>query len=157
MNAVEPVSAHLVLASRFENIEVAERALHDLCSAAGCDGDQLYWVVTALREALANAVRHGNHLQPERKVHVDLSVDSGAVTIRVDDEGEGFDPSQIPDPTVPENLLRPSGRGIFYMQQFMNRVQFSRAPGGGTSVLMVKHLQPTTRSAENEKPSPRSR
>jgi serine/threonine-protein kinase RsbW len=157
VNAIEAVNAHLVLASRFENIEVAERALHDLCAAAGCDGEQLYWVVTALREAMANAVRHGNRLQPERKVHVDLSVDSTAVTIRIDDEGEGFDPSLIPDPTVPENLLRPSGRGIFYMQQFMNRVQFSRAPGGGTSVLMIKHLQPTTRSAENEKPSPRSR
>ncbi|HOC42926.1 MAG TPA: ATP-binding protein [Thermoanaerobaculales bacterium] len=157
MNAVDSVNAHLILASRFENIEVAERALHDLCATAGCDGDQLYWVVTALREALANAVRHGNHLLPERKVHVDLSVDAEAVTIRVEDEGEGFDPSQIPDPTVPENLLRPSGRGIFYMQQFMNRVQFSRAPGGGTSVLMVKLLQPTTRSAENEKPNPRSR
>jgi serine/threonine-protein kinase RsbW len=157
VNAIEAVNAHLVLASRFENIEVAERALHDLCATAGCDGEQLYWVVTALREAMANAVGHGNRLQPERKVHVDLSVDSSAVTIRIDDEGEGFDPSLIPDPTVPENLLRPSGRGIFYMQQFMNRVQFSRAPGGGTSVLMVKHLQPTTRSAENEKPSPRSR
>jgi len=46
----EALSAHLVLASRFENIEVAERALHDLCATAGCDGDQLYWVVTALRE-----------------------------------------------------------------------------------------------------------
>jgi serine/threonine-protein kinase RsbW len=79
------------------------------------------------------------------------------VTIRIDDEGEGFDPSRIPDPTVPENLLRPSGRGIFYMQQFMNRVQFSRSSGGGTSVLMVKLLQPTTRSAENEEPDSRSR
>jgi len=157
VNVPEPLSAHLVLASRFENIEVAERALHDLCATAGCDGDQLYWVVTALREAIANAVRHGNRLQPELKVHVDLSIDSRAVTIRIDDEGEGFDPSQIPDPTVPENLLRPSGRGIFYMQQFMNRVQFSRAPGGGTSVLMVKLLQPTTRSSENEEPNPRSR
>lgn len=157
MTATEALSAHLVLASRFENIEVAERALHDLCATAGCDGDQLYWVVTALREAMANAVRHGNRLQPERKVHVDLTVDPDAVTIRIDDEGEGFDPSRIPDPTQPENLLRPSGRGIFYMQQFMNRVQFSRAPGGGTSVLMVKNLQPTTRSADDEKPSSRSR
>jgi serine/threonine-protein kinase RsbW len=157
VTATEALSAHLVLASRFENIEVAERALHDLCATAGCDGDQLYWVVTALREAMANAVRHGNRLQPERKVHVDLSVDPDAVTIRIDDEGEGFDPSRIPDPTQPENLLRPSGRGIFYMQQFMNRVQFSRAPGGGTSVLMVKNLQPTTRSADDEKPSSRSR
>lgn len=137
--------AHLVLGSRFENIEVAERALRDLCDAAGCDGDDLYWVVTALHEAIANAVRHGNKAQPERKVQVDYSVDSCNVTIRVEDEGEGFDPATVPDPTDPENLLRPSGRGIFYMQQFMSRVEFGRSSNGGTSVLMVKQLQPTTK------------
>jgi serine/threonine-protein kinase RsbW len=70
------------------------------------------------------------------------------VTIRIEDEGEGFDPATVPDPTDPENLLRPSGRGIFYMQQFMTRVEFGRASNGGTSVLMVKQLQPTTKECE---------
>ena len=79
---------------------------------------------------------------------VDYSVSSCNVTIRIEDEGEGFDPSTVPDPTDPENLLRPSGRGIFYMQQFMNRVEFGRASNGGTSVLMVKQLQPTTKECE---------
>jgi serine/threonine-protein kinase RsbW len=144
---MDPLRVHLVLASRFENIEVAERAFRDLCSEAGCDGDELYWVVTALREALANAVRHGNRLEPERKVHLEYSVDGCEVLIRVEDEGDGFDVSSIPDPTSPENLLRPSGRGIFYMQQFMTRVEFGRSPGGGTSVLMVKKLQPMTKES----------
>lgn len=148
MNAVEPLRAQLVLASRFENIEVAERALRDLCDRAGCDGDDLYWVVTALREALANAVRHGNRSDPGRNVLVDYSVDGCTVSIRVEDEGEGFDPTAIPDPTEAENLLRPSGRGIFYMQQFMNQVEFSRAATGGTSVLMIKKLQPTTKESD---------
>jgi serine/threonine-protein kinase RsbW len=139
--------ARLVLASRFENIEVAERAFRDLCSEAGCDGDELYWVVTALREALANAVRHGNRLEPERKVHVEYRVDGCQVTIQIEDEGDGFDVSAVPDPTSPENLLRPSGRGIFYMQQFMTRVEFGRSPGGGTTVRMVKKLQPTTKES----------
>jgi serine/threonine-protein kinase RsbW len=144
---MDPLRVHLVLASRFENIEVAERAFRDLCSEAGCDGDELYWVATALREALANAVRHGNRLEPERKVHLEYSVDGCEVLIRVEDEGDGFDVSSIPDPTSPENLLRPSGRGIFYMQQFMTRVEFGRSPGGGTSVLMVKKLQPMTKES----------
>ena len=148
MNAVEPLRAHLVLASRFENIEVAERALRDLCGEAGCDGDDLYWIITALREALANAVRHGNHSDPGRKVKVEYSVDGRTVSIRIEDEGEGFDPTSIPDPTDPENLLRPTGRGIFYMQQFMNQVEFSRSPSGGTSVLMVKQIQPTTKESD---------
>ncbi len=148
MTAAEPLRAHLVLASRFENIEVAEQALRDLCDEAGCDGDDLYWIITALREALANAVRHGNRSDPGRKVLVDFNVEDCTVSIRIEDEGEGFDPKAVPDPTDPENLLRPNGRGIFYMQQFMNHVEFGRGPTGGTSVLMVKQLQPTTKESD---------
>ena len=139
----QSLHAHLVLASRFENIEVAERALRDLCHEVGCDGDDLYWVVTALREALANAVRHGNRSEPERKVLVDYTVDPSTVTIQVEDEGQGFDPGNIPDPTDPETLLRPSGRGIFYMQQFMNRVEFTPRPEGGMAVVMIRDLEGT--------------
>jgi len=129
---------------------VAERALNELCDQVGVEGDELYWIVTALREALANAVRHGNKARPERKVRVDCTIENRTITIRIEDEGDGFDPAKIPDPTKAENLLRPSGRGIFYMQQFMNRVEFSRASTGGTAVLMVKELQPGTRSTEDE-------
>jgi serine/threonine-protein kinase RsbW len=134
------LKANLVLASRFENIEVAERALLDLCHRAGLGGDDDYWLVTALREALANAVRHGNMQDPDRYVRVAYVVENSTVTITVEDEGEGFDPKDIPDPTDPENLLRPNGRGIFYMRQFMNHVEFSPAPGGGTAVRMVRDL-----------------
>ena len=142
--------AHLVLTSRFENIEVAERTLVDLCDRSGCDGDQRYWLVTALREAVANAVLHGNRQDPTRSVHIDFLIEDCVVTIRVEDEGEGFDPGAVPDPTDPGNLLRPSGRGIFYMRQFMTKVEFSCAPEGGTTVVMVKELLPNSRSDGNE-------
>ena len=145
-----PLHAHLILASRFENIEVAERTLLDLCTQAGCGGDDEYWLVTALREALANAIRHGNRENPARKVRVEFGIEEENITIRVEDEGEGFDPSEIPDPTNPENLLRPCGRGIFYMRQFMNRVEFGRAPAGGTAVTMVRRLKSDPRRAEDE-------
>jgi serine/threonine-protein kinase RsbW len=144
------LNADLYLASRFENIEVAERALLDLCQAAGCTGDDEYWLVTALREALANAIRHGNRQDPGRWVRVAYTVENCSVTIRVEDDGDGFDPEEIPDPTAPENLLRASGRGIFYMRQFMDRVEFSSTPGGGTAVVMVRDLAATTRSSEHE-------
>lgn len=139
-------TAHLVLTSRFENIEIAERTLIDLCVQSGCDGDDRYWLVTALREAVANAIRHGNRQDPSRDVRLDFSIEDGEVTIHVEDEGEGFDPGTVPDPTEQTNLLQPSGRGIFYMRQFMTHVEFSRAPGGGTVVKMVRRLQPETRS-----------
>ncbi len=137
------LSADLVLASRFENIEVAERVLVDLCKRARCSEDEEYWLVTALREAVANAVRHGNKQDPGRVVRVTYAVENSAITIRVEDEGTGFDPADIPDPTDPENLLRPNGRGIFYMRQFMTRVEFTPRPEGGMAVVMVRDLEAT--------------
>lgn len=148
MSTDSSLRANLVLASRFENIEVAERALVDLCHRAGCAEDEEYWLVTALREAVANAVRHGNRQDPDRIVRVAYTIDNSTVTIRVEDEGSGFDPADIPDPTAPENLLSPSGRGIFYMRQFMNRVDFDSTANGGTAVVMVKDLA----AQDNDRP-----
>lgn len=135
------LQANLILASRFENIEVAEHTLLDLCRRAGCADEVEYPLVTALREAIANAVRHGNRQDPARLVRLEYRVHDGSITIRVEDEGEGFDPSAVPDPTAEANLLRPSGRGIFYMRRFMRRVEFGRTAGGGTSVVMERDLK----------------
>ena len=140
MTIDKTLRANLALASRFENIEVAERALLDLCRRAGWPADEDYWLVTALREAVANAVRHGNRQDPKRLVRIEYTVHNSTVTISVEDEGQGFDPEDIPDPTDPANLLRPSGRGIFYMRQFMNRVEFRTTENGGTAVLMERQL-----------------
>jgi serine/threonine-protein kinase RsbW len=145
------LQAHLVLSSRFANLEIAEQVLVDLCGEAGLDGDESYWLVTACREAVANAIRHGNRQDPNLRVHIDYRISSEEVVIRVEDEGEGFDLATVPDPTDPELLLRPSGRGIFYMRQFMNRVEFSRTPGGGTAVEMSRRLPSETRSVTDEK------
>jgi serine/threonine-protein kinase RsbW len=140
-----------VLSSRVANIEVAERALLDLCSEGGVDTEECYWLVSACREAVANAVLHGNRQDPDRQVAIGFWIAEGEITMRVEDEGEGFDLDAVPDPTDPELLLRPTGRGIFYMRRFMNRVEFSRAPGGGTAVEMTRRLQSETRSVRNEK------
>lgn len=143
MTTGKSLNASLALASRFENIEVAERALLDLCRRAGWPSDEDYWLVTALREAVANAVRHGNRQDPSRLVRLEYSVADETVTICVEDEGEGFDPGEVPDPTDPANLLRPNGRGIFYMRQFMNRVEFRPTATGGTAVIMERDLNTT--------------
>ena len=134
----------LSLESRFESIEVAERALVDLFQAIGVGEDEEYWILTALREAIANAIRHGHHGRPEEAVRVDYRVEGDQISITVADQGDGFDSAVIPDPREAENILKPCGRGIFYMRRFMDEVAFRRGPSGGTIVAMNRKL--TSRS-----------
>ncbi len=130
----------LSLESRFESIEVAERALGDLLAEVGLGDDEEYWILTALREAIANAIRHGHREHPDESVRVDFRVESDQISITVLDQGDGFDPSVIPDPREAENILKPCGRGIFYMRRFMDEVVFHREQGGGTMVTMSRRL-----------------
>lgn len=133
--------AQMQLLSSFENIEIADGMLQELCSSAAVDEETAYWVGMALREALANAIKHGNKLNPEKRVHVVVRIDPGReLCLEVEDEGEGFAPANVVDPTSPENLLRESGRGIFYIRHFMDAVDFSPGERGGTRLALVKKL-----------------
>jgi serine/threonine-protein kinase RsbW len=132
--------AQLQLLSVYENIELAQRVLAELCGSGHIDDETTYWVGMALREALANAIKHGNKLNSEKRVLVHMLLLDGQLQIEVEDEGEGFDPLQLEDPTSPENLLRSSGRGVFYMHQFMDEVYFRAGELGGTRVELIKHL-----------------
>lgn len=131
---------HLAIGSRFENIELVQVVLNDSLERLGLDGDARHWIDIAVREAVANAIKHGNALDPAKKVRVDAGIESGELIIRIEDEGPGFDPSHLADPLAPENLLRPNGRGIFYMRSFMDDIQYSARPGGGTVVTLRKRL-----------------
>lgn len=103
------------------------------------DDDHLFAVRLALEEALVNAMKHGNKLDPSRSVRVSYRVLPERVEIRVTDEGGGFDPGVIPDPTSDENLDKPCGRGVMLMRCYMDEVTYSPA---GNEVFMVKHRQP---------------
>jgi serine/threonine-protein kinase RsbW len=91
-----------------------------------------------------NAIKHGNRFDPAKIVTVEFALEPEgapqALVIRVTDEGEGFEPLEVADPLAPENLLRSSGRGIFFMRSFMDDVTHTRRPAGGTEVQMVKRL-----------------
>jgi serine/threonine-protein kinase RsbW len=104
--------------------------------------DELGWpqrdvfgVHLAVEEALANAIGHGNQLDPTKQVHVVLSLSKTLLRIEIADEGNGFDPGSVPDPTDPDNLETASGRGIMLMRNFMSRVDFSQT---GNRVIMEK-------------------
>ncbi|HSF41079.1 MAG TPA: ATP-binding protein [Thermoanaerobaculia bacterium] len=131
---------HLSIGSRFENIELVQVVLKNALVRLGVDEDKRHWIDLAVREAVANAIKHGNEQNPDKKVLVDLRVEGEDLVIRVQDEGAGFDPDHIPDPLDPGNILRSNGRGIFYMKSFMDEINYGSAPDGGTLVTLRKRL-----------------
>jgi len=136
----EPSPFHLTIGSRFENIELVHAVLSDALSAFDLDEESRHWIDLAVREAVANAIKHGNRLEPNKRVEIDLELQHEELVVRVRDEGEGFDPGDLNDPLAPENRLRPNGRGIFYMKSFMDDIQYRFRPGEGTEVTLRKRL-----------------
>ena len=96
---------------------------------------EIFSVKLALEEALVNAIKHGNQFDQNKKVHIAYNVEPERFDIRITDEGRGFDPADVPDPTAVENLERPCGRGLMLMRYYMNEVSFSP---DGNSVSMTK-------------------
>lgn len=144
-------SFHLAIGSRFENIELVQLVLKDSLDQLGLDDDNRHWIDVAVREAVANAIKHGNLQDPVKQVQVDLTLEGSELVIRVQDEGKGFDPADLEDPLAPENLLKPNGRGIFYMKSFMDDIQYGLRPGGGTVVTLRKRLARITRHDQPER------
>jgi serine/threonine-protein kinase RsbW len=111
---------------------------------AGMDEDTVHWIGVAVRESVINAIKHGNREHPGKLVTVEFTfapvTDPRELVVRVLDEGEGFDPQEVADPLAPENMLKASGRGIFFMRSFMDDVVLRRASDGGMEVRMVKKL-----------------
>jgi serine/threonine-protein kinase RsbW len=131
---------HLAIGSRFENVEIVQIVLNDALERLGVEADARHWIDLAVREAVANAIKHGNRADPEKRVEVSMRREDGEVVVRVEDEGGGFDPARVVDPLAPENLLRPDGRGIFYIEKFMDGVEWGARPGGGTVVTLRKRV-----------------
>jgi serine/threonine-protein kinase RsbW len=128
------------LSSRFENIEMAQHLCGKLLDGRDVSEETKHWILMALREALANAIKHGNGQNLAKRVHVEMRVDQDILEVRIRDEGPGFDPEKVSDPLAPENRLKTSGRGIFYMKTFMDGVRFDRHEGGGMEIILTKHL-----------------
>lgn len=105
-------------------------------------------VEIAVREALANAVVHGNHEDPRKHVLVHCRCDPDEISILVRDKGQGFDPDRVPDPTASENIQSTHGRGIYLMRAYMDEVRFE---DGGRAVHMRKRA-PSNRAADSSKP-----
>jgi serine/threonine-protein kinase RsbW len=131
----------LTLASTIESVDTVERTAEDFAHRAGFNTDTVPNIVMAVREAVINAVLHGNAYNPSKNITVAFETSSDSLTVRICDQGPGFDSYSLPDPLAPENLLRGSGRGIFLIRAFMDEVHF-RKLHPGTELTLIKHRVP---------------
>jgi serine/threonine-protein kinase RsbW len=131
--------------SAFEMLDFVQVVSDHVSRSAGMDDEAAHWISVAIRESVINAIKHGNRNDASKRVFVEFeTVDSTQqpqLTIRVRDEGDGFDPEAVADPLAPENMLKSSGRGIFLIRHFMDDVHLRRAPEGGMEIRMIKRVQ----------------
>lgn len=128
------------LPSRLEAIDEAIERTVKIATDSGLPDEALFGIDLAVREAIANAVKHGNKFDETKKVKITFEKSPQELTIIIEDEGAGFEPSAVPNPTNPENLLSESGRGILFMQNFMDKVVWENAVAGGTIVKLTKKI-----------------
>ena len=124
--------------SQIETVATAAAAVAEFISRSGISDDAAFGIDMAVREAVTNAVLHGNRQDVNKTVDIVLKSSPDAVEISVHDQGPGFDPEDVPDPTAKENIMKASGRGIFFMRTFMDEVDWLIRPEGGTTVRMLK-------------------
>lgn len=141
----DSTDSKLVLESRLEEVNRAEAAVLVTLKTCGFDAADRFAIKLALEEALANAIKHGNESDASKSVTVEWTAAAGEVRITVTDEGPGFTPDDVPDPTLDENLTKPSGRGVMLMRAYMDEVSFNDS---GNRVTLVK--RPSNAAANRE-------
>src|SRR5262245_37690681 len=113
----------------------------DLCRVVRLGRGAALNLGLAVREAVANAIKHGNRLEEGKHVLILFRVEATRLVVAVRDQGRGFDPHRVENPVAPENVYHNHGRGIFFMNAFVDDVTFTRLPSRGTEVRMTQRLQ----------------
>jgi len=125
--------------STLESVNKAEEMAGQLAAKAGFDEDSRDGITMAVREAMINAVLHGNAYDPNKRVNLSLEQNDRELVVTISDEGRGLDPDEIPDPLAAENLMKQSGRGIFLIRAFMDEVGFRKLEQG-TEITLIKRI-----------------
>ena len=125
----------LVFRSTYDLLDIIEQVADRLSELVGLDEDSAHWVSVAVRESAINAIKHGNQDDPTKFVEIVIRLNRQEIQIKVTDQGDGFVPSEVPDPTDDDNLELPSGRGLMLMRSFMSLVEYNDK---GNSVRMEK-------------------
>lgn len=136
MASKAPIQSSIVVESRPSSLNEPCQRLLSILEARGFTQDDIFAVHLALEEAFLNAVKHGNKMDPTKKVVFEYLVDDEKVEIRMEDEGRGFNPDSIPDPRTGENLYRPEGRGLLLIHAYMHLVEYNEQ---GNRVRMIRY------------------
>jgi serine/threonine-protein kinase RsbW len=128
----------ITIPSKIEAVDHAVIEATEFASEAGFADEAIFAIDMAVREAVVNAVKHGNKLDETKPVEISFSNLSKGFEVTIRDYGRGFAIDEVPDPTNPENLLKANGRGILFMRNFMEEVEWFEHPQGGTVVKMCK-------------------
>jgi serine/threonine-protein kinase RsbW len=130
----------VVISSALDNLDLIQTLTDCITNYMSFDEDSAHWIGMSVREMVTNAIQHGNKLDLSKKVDICFEVAPDQLAISIRDQGSGFHADKVPNPLDPENLLKPSGRGIFYVRTFMDEVEFRSLSQGGTEVHMVKRI-----------------
>ncbi len=115
----------LRIESRITNLHVVEKAVDEATSEIGVSEECYGKILVSILEAVNNAILHGNKSDPDKFVEIEISSVNGDMTIKVCDQGSGFNPKMVPDPTIPEYLQELNGRGIFIMSRLADKLEYS--------------------------------
>ncbi len=130
----------LTVPSRLEEMAAIQRLVSEASAAFGLNEELAHWIELTVSESAINAIEHGNGLDPTKDVFLQISSDGLTIEVIVEDQGKGFQLSDIPDPTDLENLLKPGGRGILIIRSFMDEVEVTTREGGGSRLRMIKKI-----------------
>ena len=131
-------SKTIEIRSKIENIALVEKLVDDICEAYGVGEDYYGNILIAMTEAVNNAITHGNKQDPDKMVVVKFVEDEDVLKFIVNDQGPGFDYENIPDPTSPENIEKPNGRGVFLMSKLADEIEFDET---GSKVELSFHYK----------------
>jgi len=133
-----PNSYSVIVESRLSAIGGVCKQILSKLQGNSFSEDDIFAVHLALEEAFINAVTHGNKMDPNKKVQIDYSVRLDKIEISITDQGEGFEPGEVPDPRVGNNLYKPDGRGLLLMNSYMDMVKYNER---GNCVYMVRYKE----------------
>ncbi len=129
---------HIEIESDPKNLITVEEFINYFCKELNINDDKMTGIMLAVTEATTNAIIHANKNVKLKLVKINAEVEDGYLKITVKDEGKGFDPAIVPDPTEPENLLKDSGRGLYLMRTYMDELDYNLTPEGTETILKLK-------------------